>query len=83
MAQLGFRTVQEMIGRTDKLRFAPDPENPKAQTLHFERILKNALDIRPGTNIVGGSVNQIHDLEQRLVCTVFMLQRHESILQLL
>ncbi|XP_025097686.1 putative glutamate synthase [NADPH] isoform X1 [Pomacea canaliculata] len=66
MAQLGFRTVQEMIGRTDKLRFAPDPENPKAQTLHFERILKNALDIRPGTNIVGGSVNQIHDLEQRL-----------------
>ena len=74
MAKMGFRTFQEMVGRTDKLRFAPDPNNPKAQMLNFDRILKNALEIRPGTNIVGGSVAQIFDLEQRRVgCSMWTL----------
>ncbi|KAK7486587.1 hypothetical protein BaRGS_00022112, partial [Batillaria attramentaria] len=66
MSKMGFRTFQEMVGRTDKLRFAPDPENPKAQMLNFDRIMKNALDIRPGTNVHGGSVAQIFSLEERV-----------------
>ena len=31
MAQMGFRTFQEMIGRVDKLKVSPDSSNPKAQ----------------------------------------------------
>jgi glutamate synthase (NADPH/NADH) len=67
MSKMGFRTFQEMVGRTDKLRFAPNPDNPKAATLNFDRILKNALDIRPNTNIVGGSVQQTFDTTPRIV----------------
>ncbi|KAK7108161.1 hypothetical protein V1264_015947 [Littorina saxatilis] len=66
MALMGFRTYQDMVGRTDKLRFAPDAENPKAMMLNFDRILKNALEIRPGTNITGGSVQQIFGMEKRI-----------------
>ncbi|MFC1806274.1 glutamate synthase large subunit, partial [Planctomycetota bacterium] len=33
MAQLGFRTVDEMVGRADVLEAQPDVEHPKARTL--------------------------------------------------
>lgn len=39
MAQLGFRTITEMIGRADMLKFAPLPEHWKARHLDFSRIL--------------------------------------------
>ncbi|GAB1607751.1 glutamate synthase [NADH], amyloplastic-like [Argonauta hians] len=66
MAKLGFRTFQEMIGRTDKLTMKPNPDNRKANLLNFDLILTNALQINPGANIIGRSVGQNFDLEKRL-----------------
>ncbi|KAL8570900.1 hypothetical protein ACOMHN_023573 [Nucella lapillus] len=66
MAKMGFRSFQEMIGRTDKLRVAVDADNPKAQLLNFDRVLKNAQDIKPEASIVGGSEKQIFDMDKRL-----------------
>lgn len=56
-----------MIGCTELLKFSPDPENHKAGLLDFSLILKNALTIRPNTEILGGSIKQIFDLDKRLV----------------
>jgi len=39
MAELGFRTVNEMIGRSDMLEFDPNADHWKAKTLDFSRIL--------------------------------------------
>ena len=67
MAKMGFRTFQEMIGRTEKLRPNPSPNNPKSQYLDFEPFLKNALEMRPGVNIKGGSLAQDFSMDKRLV----------------
>nr|AWS20468.1 glutamate synthase [Mayetiola destructor] len=64
MASLGIRKFQDLIGRTDLLRVKKDVTN-KASMLDFSLILKNALDLRPGTNIRGGSVKQDFGLETR------------------
>nr|CAD7266984.1 unnamed protein product [Timema shepardi] len=53
MAQLGVKNFQDLIGRTDLLKVS-ESSNPKAKTLNFNLILKNALHMRPGVNIVGG-----------------------------
>lgn len=66
MAKMGVRKFQDLIGRTDKLKFSPDPENHKAKLLDFSEILKNALEMRAGINIKGGSVSQLFQLEKRL-----------------
>jgi glutamate synthase (NADPH/NADH) len=58
MASLGIRKFQDLVGRTDLLRVG-DTGNPKAKTLNFSLILKNALHMRPGVNIVGGSQRQV------------------------
>jgi glutamate synthase (NADPH/NADH) len=58
MASLGITKFQDLIGRTDLLRVS-DTGNPKARTLNFSLILKNALHMRPGVNIVGGSQRQV------------------------
>ena len=42
MAQLGFRTVNEMIGRADMLEFDPLPEHWKARKLDLSRVLCQA-----------------------------------------
>jgi glutamate synthase domain-containing protein 3 len=39
MAELGFRTMNDMIGRTDALEFDPLPEHWKAKHLDFSRLL--------------------------------------------
>ena len=67
MAKLGFRTFQEMVGRTDKLKFCPDPSNYKANMLDFKSILTNAREINPKASIVGRTVPQNFELEKRLV----------------
>lgn len=67
MAELGFRTFQELIGRTDKLRFSPASQIGKAQLLNFAPILKGALELRPGANIRAGSLAQDFKMEERLV----------------
>ncbi|CAG2059773.1 unnamed protein product, partial [Timema podura] len=65
MAQLGVKNFQDLIGRTDLLKVS-ESSNPKAKTLNFNLILKNALHMRPGVNIVGGSESQDFQLEKRL-----------------
>ncbi|CAH1997917.1 unnamed protein product [Acanthoscelides obtectus] len=65
MAKLGVRTFQELIGRTDLLKVV-DAGSPKAKMLNLNLILQNALHMRPGVNIKGGSEKQDFQLEQRL-----------------
>lgn len=59
MAGMGLRKFQELIGRTDLLKVTENNKNPKAKMLNLGLILKNALHMRPGVNIVGGSVSQV------------------------
>lgn len=59
------RTYQELIGRTDLLKVCQS-DNVKAKTLNLNLILQNALHLRPGVNIKGGSEIQDFQLEQRL-----------------
>ncbi len=47
MAGLGFKTVDEMVGRADCLEFAPDPEHPKARHLDFAALLRPARGQAP------------------------------------
>nr|AYV89261.1 glutamate synthase 1 NADH chloroplastic [Tetranychus evansi] len=78
MAKLGVRKFNDLIGRTELLRFTPDPKNPKAQLLDFKTILCNALDLRAGTNIRGGSLKQDFELEKRL--DNYLIENCKSIL---
>ncbi|CAH1799875.1 unnamed protein product [Owenia fusiformis] len=66
MAKMGFRTFQEMIGKTNKLRVAKEHLNFKGKLLDFDPILKNALTLRPGINTVGGSVKQDFEFKKRI-----------------
>jgi glutamate synthase domain-containing protein 2/glutamate synthase domain-containing protein 1/glutamate synthase domain-containing protein 3 len=43
MAKLGFRTMDEMIGRTDMLRVQPPSDQPKANTLDLSALLHLAM----------------------------------------
>jgi len=65
MAKLGVRTFQELIGRTDFLRPRGDLDS-KSDMLNFEALLKNALEMRPGVSILGGTVQQDFEHEKRL-----------------
>nr|XP_023020294.1 glutamate synthase [NADH], amyloplastic [Leptinotarsa decemlineata] len=65
MSKLGVRTFQELIGRTDLLK-AVDNGSQKSKMLNLNLILQNALHMRPGVNIKGGSETQDFQLEQRL-----------------
>lgn len=62
MAHLGIRKFQDLIGRTDLLRPADNVVNAKAKLLNLSLILKNALHLRPGVNIVGGSESQVRTI---------------------
>lgn len=64
MAELGIKKFQQLIGRTDLLQVRSDA-SLKASTLDLSLLLKNALDMRPGTNIVGGSEIQDFGLKKR------------------
>lgn len=59
MAQLGIRKFQDLIGRTDLLKPCDSYKNPKAKLLSLAPILKNALHMRPGVNIIAGSLPQV------------------------
>ena len=48
----------------------------KAAMLDFSSILENAATMRPGTNIVGGSVRQDFDLDQRLDYAIIQAAKH-------
>lgn len=64
MASLGVRKYQELIGRTDLLKVRENNSNVKAKLLNLNLILKNALHMRPGVNIIGGSKSQVSILRQ-------------------
>ncbi|KAL9904496.1 uncharacterized protein ACN2A1_004827 isoform 1-T2 [Glossina fuscipes fuscipes] len=64
MASLGIRKFQELIGRTDLLRVA-EKRSVKASSLDLSLLLQNALKLRPGINIVGGSMKHDFQLEKR------------------
>lgn len=66
LSKLGFRRLQDVVGRTDLLRFSPDPTNPKVAYLNFDAMLCNAQSLRPNTQILGGSMKQDFQLEKRL-----------------
>lgn len=59
MASLGIRKFQDLVGRTDLLRARENLKNSKAKMLNLSLILKNALHMRPGVNIIGGSKKQV------------------------
>ena len=65
MAEMGFRTVQEMIGRADMLE--TDHSNPlvAAKKLDLRGLLINATDLNPNA-IPKHSMNQDHGLELAL-----------------
>ena len=65
MASLGIRKFQDLIGRTDLLKVRENIDLEKPKTLNLSSILRNALDMRPGVNIRGGSVKQDFQLELR------------------
>lgn len=65
MASLGITKFQDLIGRTDLLKVRDDIALEKAKTLDLSMILRNALELRPNTNIKGGSISQDFQLEQR------------------
>ena len=69
MAKMGFRTFQDMVGRSDMLKTNMDKGNPKACLLDFANVLKNAQEMNPDASILGGSLKQNFELEQRLVRT--------------
>ncbi|XP_034952284.1 putative glutamate synthase [NADPH] isoform X4 [Chelonus insularis] len=65
MASLGIRKFQDLIGRTDLLKVRDDIKIEKAKLLDLSNILRNALELRPGVNIRGGTVKQDFQLENR------------------
>lgn len=65
MAKLGVRKFQDLIGRTDFLA-QRDGHHLKADLLDLNDMLKNALELRSGVNIHGGSVSQNFRLEARM-----------------
>jgi len=70
MAQLGFKTVNEMIGQVDKLNVRKAIDHWKAKGLDFSRILYKATP-RPGDEIY--CVNQQdHSLEKSLDVTTLV-----------
>jgi glutamate synthase domain-containing protein 2/glutamate synthase domain-containing protein 3 len=57
MSRLGFRTMNEMIGRADLLRAAPPSDNAKASTLDLSALLHLAM---PSANTHGFSIARRH-----------------------
>lgn len=71
MAQLGFRTVNEMIGRVDKLKFAPSPDYWKHKTVDLSELLFPASADAPTGRYK--SVNQDHGIDN--VLDWYLLER--------
>ena len=70
MAKMGVAKFQHLIGRSDWLSVAPHNDGAgkpeKARLLCFDKLLRNALHMRPGVNIVAGSTRQDFGLDQHL-----------------
>ena len=64
MAELGFRTVDQMVGRTDMLEFDPLPDHWKASKLDFSKLLTMPKPWKGETRYC--SKGQDHDLDGAL-----------------
>jgi len=62
MAGLGFRSVDEMVGRVEMLRQRPDVTNPKARRVDLSNVLAAPETDHPRRN----TTKQAHELEDRL-----------------
>lgn len=62
MAQLGFRTINEMVGRAEKLKVREDLRNTKNANIDLSPILTPAHTIRPGvaTHCVRKQDHKLH-----------------------
>ena len=58
MAKLGFRTVEEMVGHTEKLRIRSDL-GPKTSHIDLTTLLKPSASLRPGASIFNTRKNDI------------------------
>lgn len=77
MASLGIRKFQDLVGRTDLLQVRESCME-KAKLLDMSQVLKNALEIRPGTNIIGGSIPQVSNILMLLnFLNVFAISKFE------
>ncbi|GAX86014.1 hypothetical protein CEUSTIGMA_g13429.t1, partial [Chlamydomonas eustigma] len=67
MAALGFRTVNEMVGRADMLEMDPETvaANPKAANIDLSKLLQPAASLRPGA-AQRNVMKQDHGLETGL-----------------
>jgi glutamate synthase (NADH) len=65
MAQLGFRTINEMVGRTDLLRVNDAIRTPKTANLDLSPILLPAFKMNPGAE-THKSREQAHNMDARL-----------------
>lgn len=64
MAELGFRTVDEMVGRVDRLLIDEDIIHWKAKKINFNTILKPKYDVHKDT--IRRITHQEHELDKRL-----------------
>jgi glutamate synthase (NADPH) large chain len=70
MAQLGFHTLPEMVGRTDRLKIRKALNHLKADTIDFEKILHRP---KVAENVgIRHSMSQDHGLERSLDKTILM-----------
>jgi glutamate synthase (ferredoxin) len=70
MARLGFRTVDEMVGRSDRLRFRPAADHWKARHLDLSRLLA-----QPDVPLAYGrrrTIPQEHRVERSLDATTLL-----------
>ncbi|MFC6836360.1 glutamate synthase large subunit [Halomarina ordinaria] len=61
MADLGFRTVEEMVGRVDCLRQREDVTHPKARKLDLTSML-----VSPDSDDRTKTIEQVHDVDEAL-----------------
>ena len=59
--------LQVPLFRSEKLRVSHEGRNAKVQLLDLKPILQNALELRPNTNIVGGSLEQDFKISSKIV----------------
>ena len=70
MAKLGFRSMKEMVGRTDKLRMNESYRNYKTSGLDLSPILTLATSLRAGVPTVNVEEQKhaLADRKDNLVC---------------
>ncbi|MCU0483481.1 MAG: glutamate synthase large subunit, partial [Chloroflexi bacterium] len=70
LAALGFRTLEEAVGRSDRLEMRRAIEHPKARTLDFSRMLHRPAADRPRER--AARIAQEHGIEASLDATTLL-----------